>query len=71
MNYITLDYDAAHKAVDNNRFLEWDGWTIQTWRPNPRGYSDVRGSFRNGRWGILYRYPVRNDGNWRIPSTYV
>lgn len=70
MNYITLDYDAAHEAVDNNRFLEWDGWTITTFRKNPRGYSDPRGKFVRGSWGIEYRYPVRNDGTWRIPSNY-
>lgn len=71
MNYKTLDYDAAHDLVAKNRFLRWEGWNIVTWKPNPRGYTDKRGQFRNGSWGIQYTYPLRSDGSWRIPDTYV
>lgn len=71
MKYEILDYNAAHATVEGNRFLNWDGWDIVTWKPNPKGYSDKRGSFRRGKWGIEFRYPLRNDGTWRVPDTYV
>lgn len=76
MKYDVLDYDTAHKVVDNNRFLEWDGWDIVTWRKDAAGFTNTRGKFRKGRngggaWGIEFRYPVQADGTWKVPTSYV
>lgn len=71
MKYVTLGYDEAHKVVDTNRFLNWDGFTITTWRKDPAGYSDRRGEFHRGSWGITFRYPLRADGTWKVPENYV
>jgi hypothetical protein len=71
MKYVMVDHDQAHEAVQNNRFLNWDGWDITTWRKDAAGYYDVRGEFKSGSWGITFRYPLRSDGMWRIPVNYV
>lgn len=71
MKYVTLDYDAAHKVVNGNRFLKWRGWDIVTWRKDASGYTDRRGTFENGSWGIQFIYPLRSDGTWRVPLQYV
>jgi hypothetical protein len=75
MKYQTLDYDTAHAVVDGNRFLAWDGWDIVTWRKDAEGWMDTRGKFKQGRkngaWGIEFRYPLQDDGTWRIPTPYV
>ena len=70
MKSVMLNYDTAHEVVERNRFLSWDGWDIVTWRRDARGYSDKRGQFRDG-WGILFRYPVTDSGEWKIPENYV
>lgn len=70
MKYVLLDYDEAHATVAENRFLRWNGWDIVTWRKDAAGYYDQRGEFR-GTWGITFRYPLRDDGKWRIPVNYV
>lgn len=71
MKYDVLDYDSAHAVVDGNRFLEWDGYDIVTWRKDASGWMDPRGQFKNGVWGIQFRYSLRDDGTWRIPRPYV
>lgn len=71
MKFQELDHDKAHAVVNGNRFLEWDGYTIVTWRKDPRGYSDRRGEFRNGSWGLAFRYPVSDKGTWSVPASYV
>ena len=71
MKYKTLDYDEAHKIVEGNRFLRWDGWDIVTWRKDASGFMDTRGKFNRGAWGIEFRYPVRDDGTWKVPFAYV
>ena len=74
MKYVTLDHDDAHEVVDSNRFLEWDGYDIVTWRADTGktdGFTDRRGEMRNGKWGIRFIYPLHDDGTWRIPSNYV
>ena len=42
-----------------------------TWRKDPRGFSDKRGKFISGAWGILFKYPVATDGTWKVPENYV
>ena len=71
MKFVEVDYEEAHDIVTRNRFLEWDGWDIVTWRKDPRGYSDRRGAFRRGDWGILFRYRPQKSGTWSIPENYV
>jgi hypothetical protein len=70
MIYNVADYDTAHKIVEDNKFLEWDGYDITTWRKNPGALMDRRGAFRDGAWGLLYRYPLQDDGTWNIPEIY-
>jgi hypothetical protein len=71
MKFESLDYEEVHDIVDRNKFLAWDGYTVTTWRRDPRGYSDKRGQFRNGEWGFLFSYPCGPDGKWNIPESYV
>lgn len=77
MQFTNLNYDQAHRVVSRNRFLRWDGWDITTWRADAAGFMDTRGKFmpgkngKAGRWGIEFRYPVRADGTWSIPTNYV
>jgi hypothetical protein len=70
MKSVVLNFEEVHEVVERNRFLEWDGWDVVTWRRDPRGYADRRGSFR-AAWGILFRYPVQADGTWKVPVAYV
>lgn len=72
MKTITLNYSDAHDFVSKNyhRGYFWDGWTINRWVPNPSGYMSKNGSFRNGRWGMKFEFPVTDNGNWevKVPS---
>jgi hypothetical protein len=75
MKYDVLDYDTAHKVVEGNRFLSWDGYDIVTWRKDAAGWMDPRGKFKPGRtggsWGIEFRYPLQDNGTWKVPTLYV
>jgi hypothetical protein len=67
---LELDYSAAHQYVESmsHRGYFWDGWDIVRWVPNESGYSSKRGSFKNNKWGIIFRSPVDNDGIWRVKN---
>lgn len=71
MKFISLNYDDAHKVVDSNRFLNWDGWDIVTRRKSPGAWMDKRGIFADGQWWLQFRYPVRSNGTWEVPDIYV
>jgi hypothetical protein len=68
MKTIMLDYTKAHDFVSSSshRGYYWDGWDIVRWVPNSSGYTSKNGVFKNGQWGMSYRYPVSNDGTWKI-----
>lgn len=74
MRTLQLDWNAAHRFVDERRNLgfnvKWDGWDIIFWSKTPKGFSHPRGSWR-GTWGIETRVSPDNSGTWRIPSRYV
>lgn len=71
MKYVSLDYDQAHAVQARNRFLEWDGWDLVTFRADPRGYTKQNGKFKNGVWGLEFRYPLNENGVWLVPEAYV
>jgi hypothetical protein len=56
--------------VENNKSLEWDGWTVKEITPSSVGWSKPNGLFRNGIWNIQRSYSVKFDG-WDIPSKFV
>jgi len=65
-----LDYSEAHKIVQANRNLNWDGWDIVSWVRNPNGATNIHGEFRNGRWGVSRRFTMNDDGTWVVPNKY-
>lgn len=68
MKTLTLSYDNAHDFIQKNahRGYSWDGWDIVRWVPNPSGYTSTQGLFKNGQWGMSYRYPVCSEGTWKV-----
>lgn len=61
---LRLNYEAAHRFVDGYPNANWDGWTIELFKPNPTGATSRRGAFRRGEWGILTRVEVDARGYW-------
>lgn len=50
---LKLNLDAAERFVAGFPNAKWDGWNIEIFKPTPAGYSNRRGAFRNGTWGLL------------------
>ena len=68
MAYISLNYDQAHSLVEKhskNGFF-WEGYTLVKWTPNPNGYMQKNGMFRNNQWGFASKYQVTKNGTWEI-----
>ena len=72
-NYTELDYEQAHNFVNDNadKGFYWNGWNIVKWTPNPNGYTQKNGMFRNGRWGFFVTIPCSDNGSWKVLSKYV
>ncbi len=71
MKIATVDYETAHKIVEKNYSLHWNGWTIVEWKKNPDAFFNKNGMFRNGSWGAVRQFPVDSDGTWKVPVKYV
>jgi len=68
MANISLTYDQAHSLVEKhskNGFF-WEGYTLVKWTPNPNGYMQKNGMFRNNQWGFASKYQVTKNGTWEI-----
>lgn len=61
---LKLNYDAAHRFVEGYPNAQWNGWTIEIFKPTPAGYTSKRGALRNGKWGLLTRVNPDNKGLW-------
>jgi len=71
--YAELNYDQALAFVDGNvdKGFYWDGWDIIKWTPNPNGFSQKNGMYRNEQWGFSVRIPLTDQGTWKVLSKYV
>lgn len=67
---VTLGYEEVHDYVNkmqkNGKNIRWNGWNIELFYPNPRGYFSKQGVFRDGRWGFLKTYSPNSSGEWSI-----
>ena len=59
--------EAAEEIVARYSYLEWDGWTIVRYKPDPAGFYAKNGVYRNGRWFQQFRYEPQRMG-WELPS---
>lgn len=63
-----LDYDAAHRYVETNKNVSWNGWDMEIFKPHPVAAMKKNGAFRNGLWGFLTVVKVNSEGKWNIPN---
>lgn len=63
---LKLDYAAAHRFVEGYPNAEWNGWTIEIFKPTPSGFTSKRGAFRDGQWGTLTRVAPDEQGKWKL-----
>ena len=60
----------VHKTnVKRTGYLaRWDGWNLETFIPDPRGYYDVRGVYDRevGTWGFKHTFPISSKGSWTV-----
>ena len=61
---LKLDYDAVHRFESSYPNATWNGHTLEIFKETPSGYTNPRGAFRNGRWGILTRIEPNENGRW-------
>jgi len=68
MKTVQLNYSNVDNFVESNshRGYFWNGWDIKRWVPNPSGYMSKNGSFRNGKWGMDFSFPLESDGTWNV-----
>jgi hypothetical protein len=71
MDYKTLSTPAAaERFVETQQALgndvRWDNYDMVFFRADPRGRSKPEGAFRNSQWGFENRFPVDDDGAWRV-----
>lgn len=72
---LTLNLSEAENFVHTQRRkgadVRWEGWDIVFWNRTPHGFTNTKGAFRNGRWGMETRILVDDDGLWRIRNRNV
>lgn len=54
-----------------NIYPYWDNYDLVIWRPNNSGFTNIKGLFKNNKWGIAERISVNSNGVWELPKKYV
>jgi hypothetical protein len=71
MSRTVLEYDAAHEFVTKQskagNDVRWEGWDMVFFKPTPYGFSNPKGAFRKGRWGMENRVTPDSTGRWVVP----
>lgn len=70
-----LNFSQAHKFVREQRRLgndvRWENYDMVFWKPTHYGYTNKKGAYRNGRWGMESRVVVSDNGTWTVNSKNV
>ncbi len=61
-----LTLEEAEQFVQNTSNARWDNYDVVFHVPTPAGFSNTKGSFHSGRWGIESRVKPNRQGLWRI-----
>jgi hypothetical protein len=56
--------------ISKSKNLEWDGWDVVAYIPDSSGFSDINGTFRDGKWYVRYTYKIYENG-WNIPNRII
>jgi hypothetical protein len=69
MSTIVMDYTEAHKFVDTTKVdVRWEGYSMVFFKPTHHGYTNPKGEYRNGKWGMRLVVPLSDDGTWKVPA---
>lgn len=72
---LILNFSQAHKFVREQRRLgndvRWENYDMVFWKPTHYGYTNKKGAYRNGRWGMESRVVVSDNGTWTVNSKNV
>lgn len=49
----------------------WNNYDLILWKKDASGFYDTNGSFHKNNWGIIEKFSINNNGNWRLPKHYV
>ena len=49
----------------------WNNYDLVIWKKDNRGYSDIKGIYRNDAWGKAEKISVNSEGIWKLPNKYV
>ncbi|HEY5445855.1 MAG TPA: hypothetical protein VIJ87_15580 [Pyrinomonadaceae bacterium] len=70
-----LNISEAHRLVRTQRARGvdafWDGYTIVFFNPQAKAIYSKKGIYRNGKWGYANRFPVGDDGTWKVDKRNV
>lgn len=70
-----LDFSGAHKFVREQRRMgndvRWENYDMVFWKPTHHGFTNKKGAYKNGRWGMESRVVVSSQGTWEVPSKNV
>lgn len=66
---LVTSYDYAHKIVESNKSLIWEGWDIVEAKPSAGAQFKENGVLIDGVWHYTATFPITEKG-WDIPNKY-
>lgn len=63
-----VSLEQMEDIVSKNKWLQWDGWTVISYRYNPVAWSKKDGAFYKGKWYNTQRFELTEHG-WDIPKS--
>lgn len=59
------------KAATSSLEIFWDNYDLIFWEKNNTGFTDKKGMFRKGAWGVATRLKMTQNGMWVLNKKYV
>lgn len=66
---LITSYDYAHKIVEQNSNLKWDGWDIVEYKKSDAAEFNNNGRIVDGQWYATKTFTLTESG-WEVPNKY-
>lgn len=66
---LITSYDYAHKIVEQNSNLKWDGWDIVEYKKSDAAEFNNNGKIVDGQWYATKTFTLTEAG-WEVPNKY-
>lgn len=65
-----MTLDQVERLVKKNKYMSWNQWTLEIFKPDRNAFMRSNGAIRDGEWGLVQKVELNAEGMYDVPQRY-